>query len=189
MRNGRLWLVGVIALFVGFWLLRGVLSSPDGSPSESGEPARRSVLAAEEVEAQELVVELVEPPSSAGTISPTGLLRRMYSSLWMANGFCWEEAEAAYDAASPKVDTGLDPGGDPPADLLEFFEGRGESYDDYAYHWFNRNQLLFMHQEMVVTEGGRSGPSAGVLRIVRREGPDSQQFWETYDAAAVYPCD
>jgi len=60
-RNGRLWLVGVIALFVGFWLLRGVLSSLDGSPSESGEPARRSVPAAEEVEAQELVVELVEP--------------------------------------------------------------------------------------------------------------------------------
>ncbi|MDE2744737.1 MAG: hypothetical protein OXI41_01955 [Chloroflexota bacterium] len=143
----------------------------------------------EQVEAQEMVVELVEPPSLARTLSPTGILRRMYPSLRVAEGFCWEEAEAAYEGESPRIDTGLAPGADPPADLLAFFEGQGESYDDYEHRWFNRNQLLFMHQEMFVTEGGRRGPRAVVTRIVRREGPDGQQFWEEYDAAAMYPCD
>ncbi|MYE06499.1 MAG: hypothetical protein F4Y04_04635 [Chloroflexi bacterium] len=189
MRSGRIWLVGMIALLVGFWVLRSVLGGPDASPHESRETAGQPLPAAEEVEPQEMGVELVEPPSYAGTISPTGLLRRMYPSLWNANGFCWEETEAAYDADSPRVDTGLARGDDPPADLLEFFEGQGNSYGDYGYRWFNRNQLLFMRQEMVVSEGGRRGPSAVATRVVRREGPDGRQFWEEYDAAAVYPCD
>ncbi|MCY3923944.1 MAG: hypothetical protein OXG52_00310 [bacterium] len=189
MRGSRIWLAAAIALFVGFWVLRGVFGGLDASRSESREAAGRPVPVAEDVEEQQLVVELVEPPSSAGTISPTGLLRRMYPSLWVAEGFCWEEAEAGYDGASARIDTGLAPGADPPADLLQFFEGRGKHYDDYGYRWFNRNQLLFMHQKMLVTAGGRSGPSAGVTRIVRRESPDGRQFWEQYDGAAVYPCD
>lgn len=144
---------------------------------------------AEQLEAPEMDVDLLEPPSVAGTISPTGLLRRMYPSLWMANGFCWEEAEAAYDGDSPRVDTGLAPDAEPPANLLEFFEGRGERLDEYEYQWFNRNELLFMQQQIVVTGEGRSGPSARVVRIVRRDSSDGEQFWEVYDAAAVYPCD
>ena len=189
MRVGRLWMVGATALFVGFWVLRGLFGGPDASPRESSEEQKQTLPIAEHIDAEPEVVDLVEPPAMAGTISPTGLLRRMYPSLWTAKGYCWEEAEAAYDADSPRIDTGLVSGADPPGDLLEFFTSRGESYDDYGYRWFNRNQLLFMRQEMLVTEGGRSGPRAVVTRIVRREGPDGRQFWARYDAAAVYPCD
>jgi len=188
-RNGRLWLVGLIVILVGFWIARGLFGGADGSPSDSRDEPSQTEPVAEQLGAPEIDVELVEPPAVAGTLSPTGLLRRMYPSLWNANGFCWEEAEAAYDADSPRVDTGLARADDPPADLLEFFEGQGESYGDYGYRWFNRNQLLFMRQEEVVSEGGRRGLSAVVTRIVRREGPDGLQFWEQYDAAAVYPCD
>ena len=189
MRKGRIRLAAAIALLVGFWVLRGVCSSPGASPHESRQTARPSTSTTQDVEAPETLVELAAPPSTAGTISPTGLLRRLYPSLWMADGFCWQESEAAYDAGSPRIDTGLDPGADPPADLLEFFERRGKRLDDYRYRWFNRNQLLFMRQELVVSESGRRGPGAAVTRTVRRESPDGRQFWEQHDAAAVHPCD
>lgn len=189
MRNGRIWLVGVVVLFAGFWIVRGLFGGPDGSPNDSRDEPSRTPPVAEQLDAPEMDIELVEPPSEAGTISPTGLLRRMYPSLWRANGFCWEEVEAAHDGDSPRVETGLAHGDEPPPDLLEFFEGRGERLDEYEHQWFNRHQLLFMRQEMVVTEGGRSGPSAAVRRVVRREAPDGRQFWERYDSAAVYPCD
>ncbi len=190
MRPGRIWLIGAIAFFAGASGCCAACSAGlDDSLPESRKASRQSAPVVEQVEAQEMVVELVEPPSLARTLSPTGILRRMYPSLRVAEGFCWEEAEAAYEGESPRIDTGLAPGADPPADLLAFFEGQGESYDDYEHRWFNRNQLLFMHQEMFVTEGGRRGPRAVVTRIVRREGPDGQQFWEEYDAAAMYPCD
>ena len=189
MRGSRIWLVAGIVIFLGFWVLRGLFSGPDASPNVSREEREQPLQEMEEIETPEMTVELVEPPSVAGTISPTGLLRRMYPSLWHAEGFCWEEAEAAYDADSPRIDTGLVRGAEPPADLLEFLADRGESYDDYGHKWFNPHQLLFMHQEMSVTEGGRSGPRAGVTRVVRREAPDGRQFWDQYDGAAVYPCD
>ncbi len=188
MRGGRIWLVAAIALIAGFWVLRGVFGGPDASPQRVAREAGTAAANAEEIEAPEITVELVEPPAAAGTISPTGLLRRMYPSLRSAEGFCWEEAEAAYDSDSQRIDTGLDRGAEPPADLLEFLAGRGESYEDYGYKWFNRRQLLFMHQEMFVTDGGRSGPRAVVTRVVRREGSNGRQFWEEYDGAAVYPC-
>ena len=188
-RSGRIWLVVAIGFFAGFWVLRGLFGGPDASPSVSREEQGQPLPEAEEIEAPEVMVELVEPPSVAGTIFPTGLLRRMYPLLWSAEGFCWEESEAGYDADSPRIDTGLVHGADPPADLLEFLAGRGESYDDYGYKWFNSRQLLFMHQEMSVTDGGRSGPRAGATRVVRREAPDGRQFWEVFDGAAVYPCD
>lgn len=189
MCSGRIWLVAAFTLFVGFWVLRGLFGGPDASPNVSREEREQPLQETEEIETPEMTVELVEPPSAVGTISPTGLLRRMYPSLWSAEGFCWEEAEAGYDADSPRIETGLVHGADPPADLLEFHADRGESYDDYEYKWFNRRQLLFMHQEMSVTEGGRSGPRAGVTRVVRRETPYGRQFWDQYDGAAVYPCD
>ncbi len=189
MRTGRVWLVAAVVLSVGFWVLRGLFGGPDAPPSVSHGEQRGALSEAEQIETPEMIVELVEPPSAAGTISPTGLLRRMYPSLWSADGFCWEEAEAAYDSGSPRIDTGLAHGSNPPADLLEFFADRGESYDDYEYTWFSRRQLLFMHQEMFVTDGGRTGPRAGVTRVVRREAPDGRQFWEEFDGAAVYPCD
>lgn len=189
MRSGRIWLVAAVALIVGFWVLRGLFGGPDAPPGVSHDERGQPLPEVQETETPEVMVELVEPPSVAGTLSPTGLLRRMYPTLWSAEGFCWEEAEAAYDSDSPRIDTGLADGSDPPADLLEFFADRGESYEDYEYKWFSRGQLLFMHQEMFVTKGGRSGPRAGVTRVVRREGPDGRQFWEEFDGAAVYPCD
>lgn len=187
MRGGRAWVMAVVGLFVGFWVLRGLFGGPDPS---SFEPQTQEPQALQSVEESErTIVQLVEPRGLGGVFSPTRLLRNMYPTLWNAEGFCWEETTSDFDAETRRVATGLTDDSDPPADLLAMFELRSDDYDDYEHKSFNSRRLLFLHQEVIVTEAGREGPLATVFRIVRMESADGQQSWQDDESASVYPCD
>ena len=189
MSRGRVAVALMLLAFVGFWVLRGFFGGPDASPSEPNEGPTQGSPTVEEIEAEEIVVELVEPRGLGGIASPTGLLRSMYPSLWGAEGFCWEEATSLLDGANKRVATGLRDGDEPPPDLLALFEGRRRGYDDYEHRSFNSNRVLFLDQQMTVTASGREGPRASAVRIIRLERPDGRQGWTDDESAAIYLCD
>ena len=189
MRGGRTWVVVAAVLFVGFWVLRGFFGGTHTQTDRLAEEYDQLPPAAEEVELGEMVVELVDPRGLARQSSPTNLLRNLYPTLWNADGYCWEEVTSDFDAETRRVSTGLTDNSDPPDDLLAVFEGWSRGFEDYEYKSFTPRRLIFLHQEMIVTEQGREGPLASVVRIVRMEGPEGRQHWEADESAAVYPCD
>ena len=184
MRGGRAWLLAAIALFVGFWVLRGLFGGPE---PESGTqvldaPAQPEMQTGEEAPSAAM---LVEPPLGGASISPRRLLQRMYGDL---ENFCWEDVTVDYDIGTAQISLGFTASDTPPADLIQLFNEGTFRYDEYQYKWFGSRRLLLLRQVLVDAEGGGQGPHASAIEVLRFRGSNGVEFWEFGEAAAVYPC-
>lgn len=183
MTVGRIGVVIAVGLFAGFWVLRAVFADPEP------ESARQVATAPAEQEVQESEPEpplstLVEP--SSGASSPWTLLQRMYGDI---EGLCWEDVTSDRDAETEQIPLGFSESDSPPQDLVEYFEAQNHGYNEYQYKWISSMRVLLLRQVLVDTESGSQGPYASAVEVFRFRGANGNEFWETGDAATVYPCD
>ena len=104
-------------------------------------------------------------------------------------GLCWEDVTSDRDAETEQVPLGFSESDPLPRDLIEYFEARNLSYDEYQYKWISSTRILLLRQVLVDTESGSQGPYASAVEVFRFRGANGNEFWETGDAATVYPCD